>query len=152
MAKKKTKKKSTKKMIVRDKKALDRDSALWRKQLRAQLTASEGMDPDVKKVWLEALRSGEYKQGAYTMCRVDSEGAYSFCCLGVLADGAFNTDWYLIEHSFAHRLGSGSYSARLSDVRLKKIGLSEAAQDALVGANDAGLRFSAIADAIEECL
>jgi hypothetical protein len=37
------------------------------------------MDAELKKRWVAALRSGEFKQGRYEL---ESEGA--FCCLGVL--------------------------------------------------------------------
>ena len=40
----------------------------------------------VKKKWLEALRSGEYKQGKRTLRRIEPDGGYSYCCLGVLCD------------------------------------------------------------------
>ena len=40
------------------------------------------MNPEIKKQWVEALRSGEYKQGRY--CLRDDEN--KFCCLGVLSD------------------------------------------------------------------
>lgn len=39
------------------------------------------MNPRIKKKWLEALRSGEYKQTTENLR--DSNG---FCCLGVLCD------------------------------------------------------------------
>lgn len=39
------------------------------------------MNPEVKAVWLTALRSGEYEQGTG---KLSSEG--KFCCLGVLCD------------------------------------------------------------------
>lgn len=40
------------------------------------------MNADIKKRWVEALRSGEYKQG-FTVLH---EGNGGFCCLGVLCD------------------------------------------------------------------
>jgi len=39
------------------------------------------MNEEVKKKWVEALRSGEYEQGR---CALNREG--KFCCLGVLCD------------------------------------------------------------------
>ena len=39
------------------------------------------MKLEIKKRWLEALRSGEYEQGKDVLRRNDS-----FCCLGVLCD------------------------------------------------------------------
>ena len=43
------------------------------------------MNASVKKQWVEALRSGEYKQGIHTLRR-QCEGQDQFCCLGVLCD------------------------------------------------------------------
>ncbi len=40
------------------------------------------MNPDVKKKWVEALKSGEYKKG-YGALRDHTD---RFCCLGVLCD------------------------------------------------------------------
>lgn len=40
------------------------------------------MNPEVKAKWLEALRSGKYKQGKF-MLRNQYDG---YCCLGVLCD------------------------------------------------------------------
>jgi len=39
------------------------------------------MNQEVKKAWIEALRSGEYKQTTGRLRRGDS-----YCCLGVLCD------------------------------------------------------------------
>lgn len=40
------------------------------------------MNPEVKQMWLDALRSGEYKQGRGVLRTPDDE----YCCLGVLCD------------------------------------------------------------------
>lgn len=43
------------------------------------------MEPELKKKWVDALRSGEYKQGrTYLRRRKDN----TFCCLGVLCEVA----------------------------------------------------------------
>ncbi len=125
--------------------------AVRRDQLRTALKASGNMDADVKKVWVKALRSGEYNKGKGTMCRVDNKGGYSFCCLGVLADESIDTDWHRLD-STNHRLGRDGASSSLTGDQREKVGLSADAQDELAVANDLGLRFSTIADAIEECL
>ena len=39
------------------------------------------MNPEVKKLWVEALRSGEYEQ-----CHYSLKSGNRFCCLGVLCD------------------------------------------------------------------
>lgn len=41
------------------------------------------MKPEIKKMWVDALRSGEYKQGPDVL-KNDTENC--FCCLGVLTD------------------------------------------------------------------
>ena len=40
------------------------------------------MNPEVKVKWLEALRSGEYRQTRYIL----QSSSHGFCCLGVLCD------------------------------------------------------------------
>ena len=49
------------------------------------------MKEEVKVLWLEALRSGQYQQGQETLRRKNSSGPMNattdqFCCLGVLCD------------------------------------------------------------------
>jgi fatty acid-binding protein DegV len=44
------------------------------------------MDKDIKAKWLEALRSGRYRQGEGAL-RVDDK----FCCLGVLPESLNST-------------------------------------------------------------
>lgn len=39
------------------------------------------MDPEIKAKWIEALRSGSYKQGSTRLNKGDE-----FCCLGVLCE------------------------------------------------------------------
>lgn len=47
------------------------------------------MKPEVKKILLDALRSGEYEQGKGRLALVKDDGAVGYCCLGVLtAEGA----------------------------------------------------------------
>lgn len=44
----------------------------------------EKLDPDFKKKWVVALRSGEYKQGEEFLAQQDVDtNEYSYCCLGV---------------------------------------------------------------------
>lgn len=43
------------------------------------------MNPEIKQKWLEALRSGQYKQGANYL-RTESAHGVCHCCLGVLAE------------------------------------------------------------------
>lgn len=43
------------------------------------------MKPEIKRQWVEALRSGNYRQGHSVLHRV-SAGDETFCCLGVLCE------------------------------------------------------------------
>lgn len=123
------------------------------------------MKPQIKKLWIEALRSGEYEQTQG--CLRDETG---FCCLGVL------TDLYLKEHDEDWTAGDGiicsenrnPYSAHEEvnylpeDVRIWAGLLSqsptvvtrESSQDsgieALANLNDSGKSFQEIAQIIEE--
>jgi len=54
------------------------------------------MNQNIKKQWVEALRSGKYKQGRRWLRHTDL-----FCCLGVLCDlhaQATNHDWDNLEN------------------------------------------------------
>jgi hypothetical protein len=43
------------------------------------------MDPELKKAWLDALRSDKYKQGTGALTEIRQEAVYH-CCLGVLCE------------------------------------------------------------------
>ena len=38
---------------------------------------------DIQERWLQALESGEYKQGKTYLCSIGDYGDKSYCCLGV---------------------------------------------------------------------
>lgn len=44
------------------------------------------MKPEIKALWLEALRSGEYDQTKGWLAVPKDDGAVGYCCLGVLCD------------------------------------------------------------------
>ena len=44
------------------------------------------MKPEIKKLWIDALLSGEYEQGRGVLCRNNLDGTTEWCCLGVLTD------------------------------------------------------------------
>jgi hypothetical protein len=50
------------------------------------------VNPEIKERWLEALRSGEYKQGRKLLSSVAEDGTVSYCCLGVLCELAHQSD------------------------------------------------------------
>ena len=43
------------------------------------------MNPEIKKLWIDALLSGEYQQGQGFLHQI-IDGESQFCCLGVLCD------------------------------------------------------------------
>jgi hypothetical protein len=93
------------------------------------------MDAELKKKWVEALRSGEYKQYEGAL----KEG-FSFCCLGVLA--AVKNGGTTEEHIYGNdKLDSGY------DIIARECG--HVIKDKLTGMNDGGQSFPAIADWIE---
>lgn len=58
------------------------------------------MNPEIRKQWTDALRSGEYKQARHNLRVTDESGTNSYCCLGVLCDlyiKAGNPETYQVE-------------------------------------------------------
>ena len=117
------------------------------------------MKPAIKLRWVEALRSGKYKQGTGTMNR---EGV-SFCVLGVLCDvysQDTGTEWggvamvpFKDMHGATATLPSEVQEwAGLSspDVRVKVKHPSDGVHKMPAStANDNGVTFDVLADAIE---
>jgi hypothetical protein len=111
------------------------------------------MKEDIKDIWLQALRSGDYKQGSGALKKGDS-----FCCLGVLCDlhskitgmGQFNNFEYVTEnHTSTQFLNKDvkEWSGMKSECgHLYSIGFDT---PALATLNDAGIAFEQIADHIE---
>ena len=108
------------------------------------------MNPIVKQKWVDALRSGEYKQGSTILRSLNNE----FCCLGVLCD------IYQKEHGDLS-IDSREYYYRYNghnSLLPQKVGLwaniDEVGRyklnNTLVADNDNGKTFEEIADIIEE--
>lgn len=103
------------------------------------------MDPELKAKWIEALRSGEYKQ-----CRGKlHKELVGYCCLGVLCD----IDSQVTEN-MQHGIGIFQFEGRFESSYLptgyrSKIGLDSQDEANLVHMNDTNKSFSEIADYIE---
>lgn len=57
------------------------------------------MNPEIKKQWVDALKSGEYKQGKGMLLSPSDK----YCCLGVLCDlhsKVTNTSWQKTDNSY----------------------------------------------------
>ena len=119
------------------------------------------MNPDVKEKWLEALRSGKYKQGTGAL---NKDGR--FCCLGVLCDLFAEDDdcngaWQeLDENALTFKPdGRPGRHAFLPDAVAEWAGIEISPSDPFVSddndetlsqLNDSGRTFRQIADIIEE--
>lgn len=102
------------------------------------------MNETVKVNWLEALRSGKYKQG---QCRLRQKDG-SLCCLGVLCDVLDPNGWD-DDDQYGYRWGWDVKSAaEVPSAVQKEIGLP--GQSTLMEMNDTeGKTFEQIADWIE---
>lgn len=103
------------------------------------------MNPEIKVKWLEALRSGEYKQGKSSLYNRLHD---SYCCLGVL-----------LEVNGAEKLDNGSYKDFGSVATPNGYcGVEQKEKNKLMGMNDgevgveSPLTFVEIANWIEQNL
>lgn len=95
------------------------------------------MKKAIKKKWVKALRSGEFKRCAGVL---GFNG--HFCCLGVLRHIEFPRS----------RSSFNDENAFLSDRHLKLFGLTDDEQQSLASMNDRGASFNKIANWIEKNL
>jgi hypothetical protein len=105
------------------------------------------MNPEIKAVWVKALRSGRYKQGMRALCTVDER----WNPFGVLADACFEFEWELDGHEevWLCHLSSSLLPAWL----LAEAGLSLRDERIVVSMNDIqGKSFKQIADWVEKNL
>lgn len=99
-----------------------------------------------KKKWVEALRSGEYKQTRGKLFN----GKNSFCCLGVAANIGIHGDWEKDERG---NWCINGQDMNLDPVFMEKIGLNIEEEDELIRLNDNERKtFKTIAKYIEENL
>lgn len=124
------------------------------------------MNPEVKAKWLEALRSGEYKQGKERLQAGDR-----FCCLGVLCHlaveaGVIQEPYWEVEEGRGPVASYHQETAVLPKPVSEWAGLyvtlydgntvpdsnPRADEDPVAALNDRGAPFDYIADAIEKAL
>ena len=119
------------------------------------------MDLEIKKLWIKALRSGDYLQG-YSYLQQEGN---RFCCLGVLSDLGIKAG--VIEESLQKNMcyayGDQQAVSKLcyeikkwsgitfdyGDLE-KKVTVHDSKCYSLASLNDAGFTFQQIADVIEE--
>jgi hypothetical protein len=104
------------------------------------------MDQELKTRWMEALRSGDYKQGRQKL-RIGKGKNTRMCCLGVLADVINPDGWTPQNHWFVD--GDDSRD-ELSDSVLHRVGIRVGQQAELISLNDEQMKsFDDIAHFIE---
>jgi hypothetical protein len=125
------------------------------------------MDPKLKREWVVALRSGDYKQGAGALRIVEhpNTNRYRYCCLGVLCD-IQGRRWYKgggsdygVSYDGFIDFG-GSEDARIrealgGEANELMVGEDEGYHDVVTDLshmNDNGCTFEEIADYIEQNL
>ncbi len=99
------------------------------------------MNPEYKQKWIEALRSGKYKQ-----CKETLFDGVGYCCLGVLCEiGGLTRN----ESIYSDEIGYKS-EGELSISHLNRFGLHGSEQSHLIDMNDdCNKNFLEIADYIE---
>lgn len=118
------------------------------------------MNPEVKQKWVEALLSGEYKQGTgrlrtKTITTVPFDPRDLYCCLGVLCDIYRKETNEVWEEKKDHNqccsvfLFMGERHGLPEEVS-RWSGLTDRDQAKLISANDNGHPFPAIARLIEQ--
>lgn len=98
------------------------------------------MNVEIKKQWVETLRSGKYKQGIGYLKHLGRLGVVTHCCLGVLGEILKEEEPDLNDR------------ALLQMSALNKAGLTVFEHGHLATMNDSGTSFEKIADYIEEKL
>lgn len=103
------------------------------------------MTPELKKRWVDALRSGMYEQGQKTLRSPSNR----FCCLGVLCDVVAPEEWQAPDDNrpmgFSHMQGK----SMPSDGFLSSIDMPWHEAGKLARMNDDGKGFLTIAEYIE---
>jgi hypothetical protein len=117
------------------------------------------MNAEIKKQWIEALKSGDYKQTTAVLKSTSDGVTTRYCCLGVLCDiyaKETKTQWDERNPNDYSMLGN---SSTLPFEVLRWSGLENAGScgdlpdgDSLVALNDRGQSFNQIADVIQEKL
>ncbi|WP_086846945.1 hypothetical protein [Amycolatopsis kentuckyensis] len=111
------------------------------------------MNPGIKRRWVEALRSGDYRQGTGQLSRDDK-----FCCLGVLCDVAVKSGVTVSTKTDDRSTGYDNSFVFLPPRVQEWAGLPEndpniaVANTWLSSLNDDGASFAEIADLIDEHL
>jgi hypothetical protein len=74
------------------------------------------MNPKVRKLWLDALESGKFKQVKGTLCQRSADGkSISYCCLGVLT---YLHAKHVLNKTISQAFRDGDYHSLADDEKL----------------------------------
>jgi hypothetical protein len=107
------------------------------------------MTKDDIRVWIDALRSGNYNQTTGTLKEQLPDGDYGYCCLGVCVSVLGEEPQAEIRDDVNFIEEDPMSVYRKLEEELGKIGID---QDILIQMNDEGKTFQEIADRIEEMM
>lgn len=99
------------------------------------------MDKNIKKLWVEALRSGKYKQGKNYLHRV-IDGENRFCCLGVLCKIADLAAKEISANKYSYSYAGVESTSRLPTGFDAKVKLTFEEQTLLTGMNDGVIQIN----------
>lgn len=106
------------------------------------------MVKEYKKKWIEALRSGNYKQGKFALKRDNR-----YCCLGVLCNIHPEVEEILLDTSIYYKYKKDESNGYLPDSLCRSMKIKEEEMTKLTEMNDHNeLNFDQIADWIENNL
>jgi hypothetical protein len=106
------------------------------------------MDAQLKVKWVEALRSGKFKQGKDCL-----KSDFGHCCLGVLCEISGDVEWESRPSSmYKAIIGNSTSISFLPFALARRAAISAEMTDRLVRMNDNGAPFPEIADYIEKNL
>ena len=100
---------------------------------------------DNLKTWVEALRSGDYKQGRQSLRQWDN-----YCCLGVACDLVDSDGWDTSQVEVGMYFYGDNFAYMPENILADYYGLTDSEQRDLGMLNDNGFDFDEIADQIED--
>jgi hypothetical protein len=108
------------------------------------------MDKEIKQLWINKLRSGEYEQGGGQLVIGEGEKE-KYCCIGVLCEVLVDKGVLEKEYELNRPVDGGQTLVfSLTSPRREELGISDEQEGALIQMNDSdGKDFHEIADYIE---
>jgi len=117
---------------------------------------NDTVNKEAIKKWIEALRSGQYKQGIYSLRNHNDDEDDTFCCLGVACDlfaEEVGGEWQRAGDDYKFQIVDNQHYgvSFMPSPMVEYLGLSDGfLNDKLSAMNDGEYSFEQIADEIEK--